>query len=160
MTSSAPLFVCTDVRVRALARSVRFYRALGLVPVAEGTMEDGTELAWLRDRRTGQLVELFRLSRRSPLYRPFGRRALLERALIFAVPDVARLVPRLRGLGARVVREFRDGSVRLTFLHDPDGTLVELVSWADPKARGRPPPMARLVTLRRAAAPSRGRRPR
>jgi catechol 2,3-dioxygenase-like lactoylglutathione lyase family enzyme len=134
------------VRVRDLARAVRFYRALGLRTVARGRMKDGTKLAWMRDPGTGQLVELFCLSPRSPLYVPFPRRGRAEGSLIFSVDRMAPLRSRLVRSGAKPVREFEDGGVRLSFLRDPDGTLLEFLSWAQPSPRAaRATPLLRLT---------------
>jgi catechol 2,3-dioxygenase-like lactoylglutathione lyase family enzyme len=141
-----PSFICPDVRVRNLARAVRFYRGLGLRPVAKGRMDDGTSLVWLRDPKTRQLLELFQLSSRSPLYTPLGRRNRVENALIFSLPDVQRLLPRLRRFGARVLTEFEDGEVHLTFVRDPDGTLLEFLSWTDEARKShRGSPLVRLA---------------
>lgn len=129
MPPSKPSLICSDIRVGDLARALRFYRALGLRLVAKGEMEDGTSLAWLQDPGTRQLLELFHLSRRSPLYRPLRQRPAPENALIFSLRDVGGLLPRLRRHGAKLLSDFQDGEVRLTFVRDPDGTLLEFVSW-------------------------------
>ena len=147
-----PSFICSDVRVRSLVRATRFYRALGLRPVDKARMDDGTEVIWLADRRTGQLLELFHLSRRSPLYRPFHTRSRVENSLIFSLPDVGPLIVRLLRLGARRLLEFEDGDVRLTFVRDPDGALIEFVSWTAAARKVRQgSPMSRI------AAPGRRR---
>jgi catechol 2,3-dioxygenase-like lactoylglutathione lyase family enzyme len=144
-----PSFICPDVRVRNLNRATRFYRALGLRSVAEARMGDGTEIAWLRHQRTGQLLELFQLSRRSPMYRPFRSRAKIENSLIFSLPDGRSLLPRLFKMGASRVREIEDGDVLLTFVRDPDGTLIEFVSWtAASRKDHRRPPMLGLAIPR------------
>jgi catechol 2,3-dioxygenase-like lactoylglutathione lyase family enzyme len=152
-----PTFVCADIRVRNLSRAIRFYRTLGLRIEAKGRMRDGTTLAWLRDRGSGQLLELFQLSRRSPLYAPFRSRGRVENALIFSGRNRRTLLPRLRRLGAHVVREFEDGEVHLLFVRDPDGTLLEFLSWTDEAlAAHRGPPLSRVVS--RNSGPSRARR--
>jgi catechol 2,3-dioxygenase-like lactoylglutathione lyase family enzyme len=139
--TTRPQYLGSDVRVRELPRSVRFYAALGLRPVARHTMRDGTRIVWLRDPSTGQLLELFELARRSPIYTPFPRRTRSGNAVIFGVRDTRRLLPSLRRFGGRPFAEFEDGEFRLNFLWDPDGTKVELVSWTDaarPKHRSAP----------------------
>jgi len=145
MTRLYPNFVCSDVRVRNLARAVQFYRSLGLKIVAKSTMEDGTTLVWLHDRRTRQLLELFHLSRRSPLYVPFRISDKPRNALIFTIPDVKEMLPKLRRVGGRVLTDFTDGTVRLTFVRDPDGTLLEFVSWAKKAKIRRGSPMLSLA---------------
>jgi catechol 2,3-dioxygenase-like lactoylglutathione lyase family enzyme len=151
MPDPNPSFICSDVRVRNLDRAVRFYRALGLRPVAKGRMNDGTEIVWMRDQPTGQLLELFQLSPRSPIYRPFRSRSQVENSLIFSLPDAESLLARLRTLGAKRVVEFENGDVLLTFVRDPDGTLIELVSWtAGSRKHHRRSPMSGLAHPRSA----------
>ncbi|MCI4350788.1 MAG: VOC family protein [Thermoplasmata archaeon] len=131
MRRATPHFIGSDVRVADLARSVRFYRLLGLEVAARHRMPDGTRIIWMRDPLTGQLLELFHLSRRSPLYRPFRPATGAEHALIFGVPDLPTLLPRLHRSGARVVADFVEGRVRYVFVRDPNGTWIELLAWID-----------------------------
>jgi catechol 2,3-dioxygenase-like lactoylglutathione lyase family enzyme len=146
MPRGGTAFVCSDLRVRDLARSVRFYARLGLRPVESGRMGDGTSITWMRESATGQMLELFELSRRSPLYTPYRTPIASHSARIFGVRDVARVVRGLRALGGRVTSDFEDGSVRLTFLTDPDGFRVELLSWVEPaRRRNEPPPLVALA---------------
>jgi len=157
---SGPRFVCTDLRVADLSRSVRFYALLGLGRLARYRMQDGTRIAWMRDRSTGQVLELFQLSTRSPLYEPFRRSIERSHALIFTQPDLNGLLARLRRVGARVVLEFTEGKTRIVFLRDPDGAWVEIIGWVDPAANsGRPLPLRSLVRMQR-AGPSRPREPK
>ncbi len=142
--------VCTDVRVRDLSRAIRFYRVLGLRLAARARMDDGTQLVWMEDRASGQLLELFHLSPRSPLYTPYRPQTETSSARVFALRDAGPILRRLRRLGGPVHEEFEDGSVRLTFLRDPDGAVVELVSWTPAsRARHRGSPMQGLGTRSR-----------
>jgi catechol 2,3-dioxygenase-like lactoylglutathione lyase family enzyme len=131
------MLICPDIRVRDLERSVRFYRELGLRPAARTRMSDGTEVVWLRDPRTHQLLEVFQLSRSSPLFVPFGKRSRVENAILFSLNDLRSVWSRLRRLGAKRVTEFEDRGVRLTFIRDPDGTLIELLSRTGPRGAHR-----------------------
>ena len=141
-----PHLVCTDLRVVGLARSVRFFEMLGLRPVERTRLADGTRIVWMRDPTTGQLLELFHLTPRSPLYRPFRRSTATDHALIFGVSDLPRLLPRLKRAGARVAMEFTEDAVRIVFLRDPNGAWIELLAWEDPKAaRAGPPPLVGLA---------------
>jgi catechol 2,3-dioxygenase-like lactoylglutathione lyase family enzyme len=143
--------------VRDLGRSERIYRALGLRRVAGGTMEDGSELAWMRDPVTRQAVELYRVSRRSRLYEPFRSARRHDTRLLFAVTDIAAAVRRLRRAGSRVTVDFAESGVRIIFARDPDGNLLEFVGWIDTDARKRrPPPLSNLPA--RAARQGRARR--
>lgn len=113
-------------------------------------MEDGTTLVWLRDRTTGQLLELAHLSPRSPLYSPFRRPTGHNHTWTFSLLSVSTLLPKVRRMGARMLFDFEEGDIRLTFVSDPDGTVVELLSWTDAaRGRHRDPPLLRLATPRR-----------
>lgn len=121
-------------------------------------MTIGEELAWLRDPSTRQLVELYRVPKGSPLYEPFPSPRRFATPLLFSVRDIDPLIARLRRIGARVRVDFVDGEVRLVFLTDPDGTLVELVGWT-PAARTahREPPLHDLALPPHAERPRRSR---
>jgi catechol 2,3-dioxygenase-like lactoylglutathione lyase family enzyme len=149
MARPAAHFVCSDLRVRDLARAVRFYRTLGLVPTGRSRMEDGTRIVWMRDAFTGQLLELFSLGRRSPLYEPFRRSQDASRALIFGVADARATARRLRRQGGRRIREFQQGGVQFSFLRDPSGHTIELLSWIDTARQARStPPLVALAAVR------------
>jgi len=109
-------------------------------------MADGQRLAWLRDEGTGQLVELYQVPRGSPLYEPFRPQRRFHTPLLFGVRNAEPLIRRLRRMGARVRRAFDEGEVRITFVSDPEGTLVELVSWTESAGDRHPdPPLIDLV---------------
>ncbi|HTT16557.1 MAG TPA: VOC family protein [Thermoplasmata archaeon] len=155
-TRDAPTLVCSEIRVRNLARAERFYRALGLRPVARWTMENGERLLWLRDRRSRQLLELYQVPRRSRLFEPMRSTRRFDTRLVFSVLRAGPLLRRLERHGGRVRVDFTEGDVRLTFLADPEGTLIELVSRPDGVRSPRTVPLAALV----AGPPFRRRRPR
>jgi catechol 2,3-dioxygenase-like lactoylglutathione lyase family enzyme len=149
MVARGPVLLYSEVRVRDLARAVRFYSAFGLGTVAKGTTADGTALVWLRDPKSGHLLQLFRLSRRSKLYKPFRRRNGLDYQLMFTTVDARPLLRKLRKLGGTVIDSFEEGGVSLTTLRDPDGTWLELLSWPSTNRRqGSVPPQFRLLRLR------------
>ena len=137
----------SELRVRDLARSVRFYRALGLVPKARGKMDDGTRFVWLWDRRTRQLVELWHFDRGSRWYTPFDRVRGFDHGLVFSVADAAPLIRRLRKLGGRYFKRLDSGGVLLTLVKDPDGHILEILSRPGGSAHRRSaPPFLRLAT--------------
>jgi len=145
-----PHFVCSDIRVSDLVRAIHFYKLLGLEVIARDRMQDGTHVVWMRDRTTGQMLELFQLSSRSPVYRPFRRRAGTGNALIFGVPEPATVLARLCQSGAKVIADFQEKGVRLLFLRDPDGNRLELLSWMEhTRDRHRLPPLVGLASSRR-----------
>jgi len=142
------------MRVGDLDRSARFYRALGLRPVARWTMEDGERLLWLRDETTRQLLELFWVPRGSRFYEPLRASRRFSTPLLFSARNVGPIVSRLRRLGSRVRADFEEGENRIVFVTDPDGTPIELVGWTDPsRARYARAPLVGLVLSR-----GRGRR--
>jgi hypothetical protein len=107
----------------------------------------------MQDPTSRQLLELFRLSPRSPLYTRYRPQSESSSSRIFSVADVGPILRRLRRMGHREHVAFEDGDVRLTFLRDPDGAVIELVSWTEkarPSRRGAP--MLGLVTARRTRA--------
>jgi catechol 2,3-dioxygenase-like lactoylglutathione lyase family enzyme len=153
VTTPTPHFICSDVRVADLSRTVRFYQLLGLEVATRGRMKDGTRIVWMRDPMTGQLLELFHLSLRSPLFRPFRRPTRTENALIFGVPNLHLLLPRLRRSGAKVTADFREGDVRYVFVRDSNGTFIELLGWVEGTRGARAlPPMVDLASSQRRGA--------
>lgn len=114
-------------------------------------MPDGTRIAWMRDPATAQLLELFELSNRSPLYAPFPRAPRTDRALIFGVREPDPLVARLTRAGARVVARFDQGNTRFVFLRESNGIRIELLSWRTSESSRVLPPLVPLVRPRRGA---------
>ncbi len=112
-------------------------------------MRDGTRIVWLRDPVTGQLLELFELSPRSPISEPLPRSPRNDRAVVFGVREVEPIVRRLETAGARVVARFDQGSARFVFLRDPNGIRIELVAWRSGSRRPEDPPLLSLVRRRR-----------
>ena len=113
----------TGLRVRDLARSVRFYtEGLGLRVGPSGRMSAGGVWQELHDPATGGVREL-NYSPGDPPYREGDELDLLG----FRVDDIDAAVARLLSLGARLrIPAFTEGSERLVFLSDPDGVWVEL----------------------------------
>jgi lactoylglutathione lyase len=111
------------IRVRDLARSIRFYtEGLGLKVGNSGRMAAGGLWQELRDPVTGAVLEL----NYYPGDPPYREGDELDH-LGFRVSDLDGAVARLVGLGARVrIPAFEEGNERLAFLSDPDGVWVEL----------------------------------
>jgi lactoylglutathione lyase len=113
----------TGIRVRDLARSVRFYtEGLGLQRGPQGRMSAGGLWQELKDRETGAVLEL-NFYPGDPPYREGDELDHLG----FRVEDLAGTVARLEALGGRVrIPPFTEGDEQLVFLSDPDGVWVEL----------------------------------
>ncbi len=131
----APYFIYAGIRVRNLRRSLVFYRALGFRTVSRGTMHHKGVFVWLRDPRTRYVLELNYYPPTSRFYERYVNGSELDH-LGFIVRDVEPVLARLRKIGVRKpVADFIDGSIRLTFIKDPDGIWVEFLSWPVPKLK-------------------------
>lgn len=111
------------IRVRDLARSVRFYtEGLGLRVGPTGRMAAGGVWQELKDPASGAVLEL----NYYPGEVPYREGDELDH-LGFRVNDLDGTIARLVSLGARVrIPPFTEGNERLAFLSDPDGVWVEL----------------------------------
>jgi len=116
-------FEYAGIRVRDLARSVRFYtEGLGLSAQRTGRMRAGGVWQELRDPESGAMLEL----NYYPGDPPYREGDELDH-LGFRVTDLDACLARLVALGARVrIPPFEEGDVRLAFLSDPDGVWIEL----------------------------------
>jgi catechol 2,3-dioxygenase-like lactoylglutathione lyase family enzyme len=113
----------TGIRVRDLARSIRFYtEGLGLTLGPTGRMAAGGTWQELQDPVTRAVLEL----NYYPGEPPYREGDELDH-LGFRVNDLDGALARLVGLGARVrIPPFTEGNDRLAFVSDPDGVWVEL----------------------------------
>lgn len=113
----------TGIRVRDLARSIRFYtEGLGLELGPQGRMPAGGLWQELKDPGSGALLEL-NFYPGDPPYREGDELDHLG----FRVEDLAGTIARLEKLGGRVrIPTFMGTDTRLVFLSDPDGVWVEL----------------------------------
>lgn len=128
---NAPYFIYAGIRVRQLRRSLSFYHALGLRTVTRGRMQHKGVFVWLRDPRTKSILELNYYPRGTKFHEPYTRGSEMDH-LGFTVRDVEPILERLRKLGVgKPVADFIQGSIRLTFVKDPDGIWVEFLSWTE-----------------------------
>lgn len=120
------------IRVTDLRRSVEFYRALGAVPITEPLEVDGRTLRTPGTARmvllsfpAGNGVELFEFPDPPAPPDPAARVPHLG----IEVTDVDDVLARAEAAGGK--RLWRNpaqwGSVRVIYLRDPDGTVLELL---------------------------------
>ena len=120
------------VRVADLDRSIAWYEAaFGFAVLHRGRVPEGTPIAMLRTAG-GAGVELFELEVR-PDPNWAGPIPALEQGVVhfgLDVPDVEAAFTRAVTAGGRPVWPPRDAPVsgiRIAFVADPDGNLVELI---------------------------------
>jgi catechol 2,3-dioxygenase-like lactoylglutathione lyase family enzyme len=125
------------LRVRDLARSVRFYtEAFGLVLTDPGELERvPPNTAWailLRDPRSGQRLELNYYPPGSPYDVPYTPGEALDH-VAFRVDNLAETLARLEGLGhpAETMAHYEGPmtttpNYRMAYVRDPDGIQLEL----------------------------------
>lgn len=119
------------VTVSDMDRALTFYRdLLGCEELGQLVLDDGTfKLVFLR-AGTGY-VELFaHRPPAAPAGAPAAAPAVGIQHIAFKTADVDAVAARLAAAGAALMEVPRNapGGVRLAFLHDPDGNVVELVS--------------------------------
>jgi catechol 2,3-dioxygenase-like lactoylglutathione lyase family enzyme len=131
--------------VRDMARSLEFYRRLGL------TIDEGSDPDWARHHASCRTPDGIRLEFDSqafarqwdPGWRPAAGSGL--GVLFFAVDtreDVDRVFAELTQAGAPVQKPPEDAfwGQRYAIVEDPDGNAVGLMSPMDPARRFAPPP--------------------
>jgi len=143
MTDELPYMLYSGIRVRDLKRSLKFYRALGLRPVMRGKMrmEHGGTWIWLRGPESPQVLELNYYPPENRFHERYRGGSEMDH-VGFSVRDVKPILERLRKVGVHgPIVEFDNGSVRLTFIEDPDGVWIEFLSYNEKgrkRRRGRP----------------------
>jgi len=139
MARPAVRFLYSGIRVRDLARSVRFYRALGFRVRSRGRMEHGGEWVHLVHPGSHHRLELNYYPRGNRFYEPFRSGAEFDHFGFYA-SDVAGWRKRAVRAGGKVVEDFLDGKFRLIYVNDPNGICLEAFGPARrrrPRARSR-----------------------
>ncbi len=117
-------FVYAGLRVRSLARSLRFYRRLGFTVHRRGTMGHGGRWVQLRFPGAAQGVELNYYPRSNRYYTPIRAGTEFDH-FGFRVSNVEAWEAELRRRKLPVVARIREAHENLVFTRDPDGNWVE-----------------------------------
>ncbi|HTT25548.1 MAG TPA: VOC family protein [Thermoplasmata archaeon] len=143
-------FVYSGIRVRDLARSVRFYRRMGFRVVHRGSFHHGGRYVHLEYPGSPHRLELNFYPKGSRFYEPFGREPPFDHFGFFA-EDPDDWLRRARRAGARFTVGYPDRPAQqLYFVTDPDGFWIGVYG-------PRPGPSERP---RRARGPARPLRPK
>ncbi|MCI4347880.1 MAG: VOC family protein [Thermoplasmata archaeon] len=117
-------FVYSGLRVRALARSLRFYRKLGFRVFRRGTMEHGGRWVHLTFPGAVQRVELNYYPRSTRFYEPFRKGTEFDH-LGFRVSDVEAWEKELLRRKLPIVARIREKYENIVYTRDPDGNWLE-----------------------------------
>ena len=156
----------SGIRVRNLARSVRFYRAIGFRVVKRGGFSHGGRWVHLVFPKSGHRLELNYYPKGTPFYEPFRAGTEFDHFGFF-VTDPRAWLRRMIRAGATPVIGFVDGPAELLYVKDPDGIWLAACGPSEPGALPRiiesADRTAELPTLMeprsRRATLGRGRRP-
>lgn len=116
-------FVYSGIRVRNLARSVRFYRRVGFRIVKRGHFSHGGRWVHLEFPGSPHRLELNYYPKGTPFYRPFRAGEEFDH-FGFYVSSPRRWVRSVVRAGATPVIGFVDGPAELLFVKDPDGVWL------------------------------------
>jgi len=151
-------FIYSGIRVRDLARSVRFYRSIGFRVIRKGWFSHGGKWVHLVYPGSDHRIELNYYPKGTPFYEPFRRGTEFDHFGFF-VSNPRRWLRDLVRAGARPRVGFVDGPAQLTFVEDPDGVGLSCCGPSSPgslpqlfppaRRRSRPRPVRR--TKRRPA---------
>jgi catechol 2,3-dioxygenase-like lactoylglutathione lyase family enzyme len=117
-------FVYSGIRVRDLARSLRFYRKLGFRIAHRGKMRHGGLWVQMSFPRAAQRVELNYYPRTNEFYEPFHRGTEFDH-FGFRVSDVEACERQLRRQKFPIVARIQAGNENIVYTRDPDGNWIE-----------------------------------
>jgi len=117
-------FVYSGLRVRDLARSLRFYRKLGFRVYRRGRMEHGGVWVQLTFPGAAQRIELNYYPPSCRFYEPFRKGAEFDH-FGFRVSDVEAWARTLRRKRFRITARIREADENLVYIRDPDGNWIE-----------------------------------
>jgi catechol 2,3-dioxygenase-like lactoylglutathione lyase family enzyme len=117
-------YVYSGLRVRNLARSLRFYRGLGFRVTRRGRMAHGGQWVHLVYPGARQEVELNYYPRSNRFYEPWRKGTEFDH-LGFRVSDVEGWETELRRRKLPVVARIREPHENIVYTRDPDGNWIE-----------------------------------
>lgn len=124
-------FVYSGLRVRSLARSLRFYRKLGFRVFRRGVMEHGGQWVQLTFPGAVQRLELNFYPRANRFYEPIRKGTEFDH-LGFRVSDVAAWEAELRRRRFPIVSRIRETHENIVYTRDPDGNWIEFFGPVSP----------------------------
>jgi catechol 2,3-dioxygenase-like lactoylglutathione lyase family enzyme len=116
--------VYSGLRVRSLARSLRFYRKLGFRIFRRGTMDHGGQWVHLAFPGTTARVELNFYPRSNRYFTPIRKGTEFDH-FGFRVSDVEAWEAELRRRQLPIVARIREPHENLVYTRDPDGNWLE-----------------------------------
>lgn len=117
-------FVYSGLRVRNLARSLRFYRKLGFRIHRRGRMEHGGQWVHLTFPGAVQRIELNYYPPSNRYFEPIRRGTEFDH-FGFRVSNVERWEAELRRRKFRIVARIRETHENIVYTRDPDGNWLE-----------------------------------
>jgi catechol 2,3-dioxygenase-like lactoylglutathione lyase family enzyme len=117
-------FVYSGLRVRNVARALRFYRRLGFRVHARGRMGHGGVWVQMVFPGAAQRVELNYYPPGNPYFEPFRKGTEFDH-LGFRVSDVERWEAELRRRRMPIVARIREPHENIVYTRDPDGNWLE-----------------------------------
>jgi catechol 2,3-dioxygenase-like lactoylglutathione lyase family enzyme len=127
----------TGIRVRNLARSIRFYRSVGFRVVARGRMDHGGKIVDLAFPGTAHRLELNYYPPGNPYHTPYRAGSEFDH-FGFEVRDIDAWAKRLHARHLPIVADWVERGVRLVYTRDPDGNWFEVCGRTRPTTGRRP----------------------
>ena len=124
MTGVKVEYVYAGLRVRNLARSLRFYRKVGFRIHKRGQMEHGGKWVHMVFPGAVQRVELNYYPPSNRFHEPIRKGTEFDH-FGFRVSDVEKWEAELRRRKFRIVARVRETHENLVYIRDPDGNWLE-----------------------------------
>jgi len=148
-------FMYSGIRVRDLARSVRFYRSLGFRVIKKGGFSHGGRWVHLVFPGSEHRIELNYYPPGTPFFETFQPGTEFDH-FGFYVSNPRRWLRKVLRAGAKPRVGFVDGPAQLLFVEDPDGVGIACCGPSSPGSLPRLFPIAR-PKVRRRGSPQRAR---